>query len=101
MGETRSLGREAITVSTEDVTLPVHRTDGTPTIFAGFRQTWLEGDVQHPTGKITYQMSSGVMSPWLTLSVDLPTGETVYEYVNMSQFFEGRVRAILTEKGIN
>ena len=101
MSTTRSLGREEITVSSTEVPLEVHRTDGTPTIFAGFHQGWMDGQSDHPQGKITYRMDTGVTSPYLTLAVDLPDGTTVYEYVNMSQFFEGRVKAILTEKGFN
>lgn len=98
MSQGRSLGREAITVSTNEVPLTVHRTDGTPPIFAGFRTEWASGEQDG----FSYEMSagSGMRSPYLTYSVTLPNGETVHEYVNMIEFFQGRIGAILTEKGV-
>lgn len=103
MSQGRSLGREEITVSTTEVALPVHRTDGTPTIFAGFRQSWADGDIDHPDGKIAYAMEAGagLGSSYLTYSVTLPDGTTIHEYVNVIDFFRGRINAILAEHGID
>lgn len=100
MSTTRSLGREAITVSSADVTVPMHRTDGTPTLFAGFRQGWLGGTAEHEDGQITYELLTG-LTGYLLLEVGLPDGTKVYEYANMAEFLEARVNAILTEKGLN
>lgn len=103
MSEVRSLGREEITVSTTEVALPVHRTDGTPPIFAGFRQSWANGEIEHPDGEIVYGMEAGagMGSSYLTYSVTLPNGTTVHEYVNVIDFFRGRITAILAEHGLD
>lgn len=103
MSEVRSLGREEITVSTTEVALPVHRTDGTPPLFAGFRLSWANGEIDHPDGEISYAMEAGAGagSSYLTYSITLPDGTTVHEYVNMIDFFRGRISAILTEHGLD
>lgn len=100
MSTTRSLGREAITVSSEDLTVPMHRTDGTPPIFAGFRQGWLSGKAEHKDGEISCELLTG-LTGYLMLEVTLPDGTTVHEYANMTEFFQARVDQILTEKGFN
>jgi hypothetical protein len=99
MSTTRSLGKDDITVSTEEVPLLVYRTDGSPTIFAGFRTEWASGEQDG----IEYEMAAGagLGSPYLTYSVKLPTGETVVEYVNMIDFFQNRIQSILKEKGVS
>jgi hypothetical protein len=96
----RSLGREAITVSTTEVSLPVHRTDGTPTLFAGFREGWLSATAKREAGQVECELLTG-MTGYLLIHVTLPDGRTVYEYANMSEFFQARIAAILKEKGIN
>lgn len=93
--EGRSLGRDDITVSTTEVPVPFHRTDGTPTLFAGFRVGWMDGT----DGGIEYDMAAGAGcgSKYLTLQVTVPGHPTVYEYVDMADLFEARVIAILAE----
>lgn len=99
MSQGRSLGREAITVSSQELPLTVHRTDGTPPLFAGFQTEWASGQQDG----FSYEMSAGpgLGSPYLTYSVTLPDGRTVHEYVNMIEFFQGRIGAILAENGID
>jgi hypothetical protein len=102
MGNGRSLGREAITVDSTDINLTMHRTDGTPTIFAGFRQGWLDADVtlNDGSGKASATLLQG-LTGYLLLEVTLPDGTVVYEYADMREFFERRVSAILSEKGVD
>jgi hypothetical protein len=99
MSTTQSLGKDDITVSTEEVVVLTYRTDGHAPLFAGFRAEWASGEQDG----ISYEMSAGagLGSPYLTYSVTLPNGETVHEYVNMIDFFQNRLNQILKEKGFN
>jgi hypothetical protein len=91
----RSLGRDDITASHTDVTVPFHRTDGTPPLFAGFRQNWFDGAT---ADGVEYDLSAGAGfgSKYLTLQVRV--GDvTVHEYVDMAEVFEARIMAIIAE----
>lgn len=93
----RPLNRENITVHSEDQVVTVHRTDGTPSVFAGFRTEWMTGEDED--NGITFSMSAGagVGSPYITIDVHLPDGSTVYEYVDVRQLLTARVEAIAGE----
>lgn len=89
--------REDITESHVDEPVKVYRTDGFPPLFAGFRQMWLEGD--DPETATTFEMCAGAGcgSPYLTIAVEVPGHPKVYEYVDVRELLEARVRAIVGE----
>lgn len=93
----RSLGRNDITVGHADVTVPFHRTDGTPPLFAGFRINWFDGADEETGTTFDLSAGAGVGSPYLTLTVEVPGHETVYEYVDMAAVLEQRIMAIIAE----
>lgn len=89
--------REDITVGHTEVPVKVYRTDGFPTIFAGFRVGWLSGE--DPTTGASFELDSGAGcgSPYMTLRVEIPGKPTVYEYVDIREFLKQRVQAIIEE----
>ena len=96
----RSFSREDITVSTTEVPLNVHRTDGTPPVFAGFRQEWMAGEDDKTGVQGVMYAGAGVGSPYLLIEVTLPGGKQVHEYVDMTEFFDQRAKAISAEHGL-
>lgn len=97
MSERRSLSRESITASTEELTIQVHRTDGSPPIFAGFRQVWMESEDE--TGGEYYAVScgAGFGSPYITIEVERANGTKVHEFIDFSEFVRSRIKAVLEE----
>jgi hypothetical protein len=93
----RSLSRANITAETWDVTVPFHRTDGTPPLFAGFRINWFNGDDKETGTTFDMSAGAGMGSKYLTLMVAVPGHDIVYEYVDMAAVLEQRVTAIIAE----
>jgi hypothetical protein len=93
----KPMNRDDITVGHVDEPVKVYRTDGFPPIFAGFRVDWVSGD--DPATGVTFQSAAGAGcgSPYLTLAVEVPGHPMVYEYVDVRELVEARVRAIVDE----
>ena len=95
--------REDITVGHQVQGVKVYRTDGFPPIFAGFRQNWIDAtqaeNKEDGTLGVEADLSSGAGwgSPYLTLTVRVKGPEIVYEYVDIREFFEARINAIVKE----
>jgi hypothetical protein len=87
--------REDVTTGSTDVPVAFHR--ATSTLFAGFRQTWIEGE--DPTTRTTFELSSGAGcgSAYMLLIVTFPDGERVEEYVDVREFLQARVAALISE----
>lgn len=89
--------REDITVGHVEVPVKVYRTDGFPTLFAGFRVNWVDGEDPATGAKFSLCAGAGVGSKYLTLDVEVPGQPTVYEYVDVTELVQERVTAILAE----
>ena len=89
--------RDDITVGHVAHPVKVHRTDGFPTLFAGLRANWLDGDDPETGTTFSLCTGAGLGSPYLTIDVEVPGHPKVYEYVDIRELLEDRVRAIITE----
>lgn len=89
--------REDITVGHVEVPVKVYRTDGFPTIFAGLRVNWIDGDDPGTGTSFSLCAGAGMGSKYLTLSVEVPGRPTVYEYVDITELLEQRLDAIVAE----
>jgi hypothetical protein len=92
------LGPKEITASTSEQVVKVHRTDGTPTLFAGLRQDWMSGTEDESGVEFMMTSGAGLGSPYLTISVTFPDGSKVYEFVDMTEFLTDRLNAIVAER---
>jgi hypothetical protein len=90
-------GRDDITVGHVEVPVKVHRTDGFPTIFAGFQAAWIDGE--DPATDTTFRLTAGAGfgSKYATITVEIPGRPIVYEYFDVTELFSDRVEAILRE----
>lgn len=91
-------GRKDITIGHTDVTVKFYRTNA-PTIFAGFRQSWISG--KDPESGATFELGSGAGwgTPYMTLEVRLPDGTVIDEYVDVTEFLQERVAQIVARGG--
>lgn len=94
-GNGRRIGREEITVSTTEIPIEVHRTNGTPMIFAGLRQHWMSGS--DGPDSFSVDCGAGVGSPYILIEVELANGKKVGEYIDFAAFIEARFAAIVAE----
>lgn len=90
--------REDITVGHTEVPVKVYRTDGFPTIFAGFQTAWFD-DAHDPETGTTFTMGAGagLGSPYMTITVEVPGHPKVYEYVDVRELLTQRVETIIQE----
>lgn len=89
--------REDVTVGHVEVPVKVYRTDGFPTIFAGFQMDWIGGDDPDTGVEFNLSAGAGVGSKYMCLRVDVPGRDTVYEYVDVTELLQQRVEAIVEE----
>jgi len=92
----RSLSREATTVGHTDEPVRFYRASDPP-IFAGFQARWVEGEDPQSGADFEVCAGAGFGSRYMTLSVNVPGHDTVYEYVDITEVLEKRVRAIAEE----
>lgn len=88
-----------LTAGHVEVPVRVYRTDGFPTIFAGFQVNWVDGDDPESGAEFSLSAGAGVGSKYMTLRVEIPGRETVYEYVDITELLQQRVAAIIAEEG--
>lgn len=96
----QSKQREDITVGHVEVPVKVYRTDGFPTIFAGFRVNWIDGEDPETGATFSLCAGAGMGSKYLTLDVEVPGKPNVYEYVDITELLQERVAAILAEQTV-
>lgn len=96
----QSKGREDITAGYTEVPTKVYRTDGFPTIFAGFQQIWIEGS--DPETGTTFELTAGAGwgSKYATLIIEVPGQPRIYEYIDVSELVTARVRAVIAGEPI-
>lgn len=92
----RSVGRDDVTVGHAVETVRFYRTSSMP-LFAGFQQEWVSGE--DPKTETTFELhvGAGVGSRYATLRVEVPGHPPVYEYVDITEVLQERVRKIIEE----